>query len=554
MPGFSRYAVEALTYTGSVTYKNSHSNLATQPDSSTRLKAFGPGLAAVCLFIALGCCFIPLAGIQNDEALFASPLYQSNEKGLWIPSMVMNYLGSLKAYLLWPVLSLFGANLWSVRLPMVLMGALSIFLFYNLTKSSGGRLAAVSGALLLATDPLFLLTHTFDWGPVALEILLMVTGCWALYHFGSRNGPKWQLAAGFFCFGLALWNKALFAWALTGLVAGALLVFWPEIRGAASRRNLAIAGAAFLFGAAPLLVYNLRHDLATFRENSSMDTAHLGSKWIQVASAVNGNSLFGYVVAQDSAARPKAPADAMGRAADWIHERFGTHRNSGFWYVLVGLLLAVPLWWRSRAARFSLVFFATGWLMMALTRDAGGSAHHVILLWPFPILFAAAALARIRWKFIPIGITTGVICMNLLVLNQYRYQFARFGAGDTFTDALTPLAHSLKQHASDTIYITDWGMFDSINLLHQGRLTLRFMSGSLSADAPSEAERLDIERMLHDPKALIVLHVPEREVFPNIAVNLDRALEAAGYRKSMVQAIADSNGRAVFEVFRVEPR
>ena len=69
--------------------------------------------------------------------------------------------------------------------------------------------------------------------------------------------------------------------------------------------------------------------------------------------------------------------------------RFGEQRRTGFYYVFGILLLAAPWWWKYRAARFSLVFMTVAWLLMALTHDAGTSAHHVVLLWPFPILFAA---------------------------------------------------------------------------------------------------------------------------------------------------------------------
>jgi hypothetical protein len=272
-----------------------------------------------------------------------------------------------------------------------------------------------------------------------------------------------------------------------------------------------------------------------------------------VAAAANGNSLFGYVVGENWFPQPKEAAGVLGRTTAWIYDTFGEHRRSGFYYVLAALLLAVPLWWRSRAARFSVVFFAVGWLAMALTRDAGGSAHHVILLWPFPILFAVAALNRIPWRIVPVLITTGVVVMNLLVINQHIYQFKRFGAGDTFTDAIFPLSEQLKGRESATVYITDWGIFDSLNLLHKGRLNLRIVSGAFSTDTPNEFERRDIDSTLQDPTALIVGHVREREIFPNISLHLDQEIQNRGLRKTDVQVIADTNGRPVFEVFRIQP-
>src|SRR5207244_2867084 len=115
-----------------------------------------------------------LAGLQNDEALFASPLYTNINQDLsihYVPLMVMSYLGTLKTLLYGPWLWLVGANLWTIRLPMVLAGAATICLFFHLASPLIGRLGAFCGAFLLATDPLFLLTATYDWGPVAIEHL-----------------------------------------------------------------------------------------------------------------------------------------------------------------------------------------------------------------------------------------------------------------------------------------------------------------------------------------------------------------------------------------------
>jgi len=198
-------------------------------------------LAACCLFILLGALLIPYAGIQADEALFSTPLFPHIPNNLrlpllphHVPLMVMTYIGTLKTLAYWPIFRILGANPWTLRLPVVLAGAITIFFFFHLARASGGAWAGVMGAFLLATDPAFLLTNTFDWGPVALEHVFLVTGCWFVYRFGSQFGPDdvpdarmWDLAAGFLCWGLALWNKAIFVWALSGLIAGGVLVFRP---------------------------------------------------------------------------------------------------------------------------------------------------------------------------------------------------------------------------------------------------------------------------------------------------------------------------------------
>lgn len=477
--------------------------------------------------------------------------------------MVISYLGALKTLLYAPILALLGANVWTIRLPMVLAGAITVFVFYRLTLIAAGPRAALLAAFLLATDPLVLMTNTFDWGPVAIEHLLLVTGCWAWAQFGLRTGttrptpaPFWdaplrQLALGCLCFGLALWNKAIFSWALAGLGVGALAALRPWWRALWTPRALAVAATAFLLGAAPLVAYNVRHGFATFRENAQLEPAAIPAKWVQLESALQGSSVFGYIAAEEWMEPRRDPRTPLERASVWLRQHTGEYRRSGFYWVLGALLAAFPLWWRSRAAWFSLAFCATSWLLMAMTRDAGGAGHHLVLLWPFPILFAASALRRLPlFLLLPAGLA--MAGSNLLVVNQYYSQLVQHGAYDTFTDALFPLSESLTG-ATETIYIADWGMFDSLNLLHRGRLKLRIASGPLQTDTPSPAELEDLDRMLRDPGGLWIGHVPEREAFHGVGDRLQQRAAQLGLRRQTVRVIPDSHGRPIFEVWRILP-
>ena len=53
---------------------------------------------------------------------------------------------------------------------------------------------------------------------------------------------------------------------------------------------------------------------------------------------------------------------------------------------------------------FCLIVIAVAWLQMAITKNAGSGAHHVVLLWPLPQWFLAVALVEaaawrpLQWK------------------------------------------------------------------------------------------------------------------------------------------------------------
>jgi hypothetical protein len=518
-----------------------------------------------CLTILAGCALLPYAGIQMDEALFAGPYYQpaSREFRLRlfhhdIPLMVMTYIGTLKTLLYWPLMAVFRSDFlahpswaaWVFRLPTVLAGALTVYILFYLTERSAGRRTAVVAALLLASDPTFLLTNTFDWGPVAFEHLLVVTGCFFLVKYAQDRAER-DLPLGFFFLGLALWNKAIFVWALAGLICAVVTVFGRELLQMATRRHLALAAAGFLLGSLPFAIYNAHRRGETFRTNGHLEPRAAPAKFIHFRSALGGYGLYGYIVSEEYTDNPKPPVSLRGRAAVFIRDHLGEHRGGGMEYAALLALVAVPLWWRSRAARFALVFTAVAWFFMASTRDAGASLHHTVLLWPFPQLFVAVAIASLRWKWVVAAICLLLVAGNLLVVNQYIAQFERNGAENVYTDAIYPLSAALSEVPGQTVYMLDWGIQFPLDVLHNGHLKMRSGHDAFMTDSPSDWDKGEAARLFADPNALFIAHVDKRENFAGVHRRFLEAATAAGCREKNIRTIPDSNGRPVFEVFQL---
>ena len=506
---------------------------------------------AACLFLLLGTLLIPRAGLEVDETLFAQPLYYrlspDFELGILhhkVPVMIIAYIGTFKTLLCWPILRAGGASVFAVRLPMVLVGTATILLFFFLADSLAGRAAAVIAAVLLATDPIFLLTDTFDWGPVALEHLLLVGGCLAM---ASRRSI---LAC--FLFGLALWNKATFVWALSGLAAGALVAYWPECRRRLrDRRLVSRCALAFVAGALPLLLFNLHRTGATLRASNGISTQDFSAKLEQLRGAADGSGLFGYLVAEDSATpQPGLPSSRL-------EGRLGGFSSSLFPYAIALALLAAPLWWRSPARQggvFAITFCAITFLGMAITRGAGTGIHHTVLLWPLPQLLVGIALAALRPRWIPPVLAAALVVSNLLLVDRYFVQFDRNGAAGTFSDAISSLSRALPQAPDDSVYIADWGMFETLEFLHQGRLALHYPQDLLAAGNPGPRELRDIAAMAADPHGLFVTHVAALENYKGFRARLEAVAASAGYEKRVLQTISDSRGRPVFELWRFAAR
>ncbi|HTM51833.1 MAG TPA: glycosyltransferase family 39 protein [Bryobacteraceae bacterium] len=529
-----------------------------------------PPLLSSLAFILAGISFIPQAGIQNDEALFAGGIYQQSGLaqvvkigGHRIPLMLMSYLGTLKAWLYAPIFRLWKPSAASLRLPVILIGGLTIWLFWSLTRRIAGERAAAVAAVLLASDTLYLITGCFDWGPVALQHLLLVSGalCLVRFHVEKRRG---FLPGGFFLFGLALWDKALFAWIFSGIAIAGLAVLFLEIRKHLNLRNLLVAVGSFCAGAAPLIYYNICYPLDTFHSNAAYAADDVPGKSRMLLSAFSGSGLLGYIPRNDAAGHPRQPQGVLENISIKLSD-FTSHQQDGpFGWALLGALFLLPFLWRTPARRpmvFSLLATAIAWVQMLFAKGAGGSVHHAILLWPFPALFAAVAFAEASRKLgrrgLPVlgAFTAFLAGANALVTNEYFARLVRNGPTESWTDAVTPLSDYLRHvKPGTTIYVNDWGIFDTVRMLSRGKLTLRVGSDPLSKPQLDAEDRRVVQARLAEPEVIFVSHTDAAEQFTGVNGKLRDLAREGGYRRVNLAEIPDRNGRPIFEVFRFEPQ
>ena len=524
-----------------------------------RLPRFAPAAAAFFLFA--GVAFIPHLGVQNDEALFAEPIFQPTA---WfyrirlfhhdLPLLLMSYLGTLKTLIYKPIFEWFGASALTTRLPVVLAGAASVWLFYLLLRRVSGERTACIGCSLLAADSLYLLTTCFDWGPVALQHLLTVGGLLLVVCFHQQPERHWKtLFAAFLLFGLTVWDKALAFWTLSGIGVAGILTVPRQIFDTVTWRRLGIAAAGFCLGASPFLIYNLGHHFETLHENSAREFGDLPGRARLLKNTVNGQAMFGWLIEEDAATPVShAPADGLETLSADISSFAGHPRQNLLVYGFLLALLVAPLARGPslRAILFALVAMAIAWIEMATTASAGGSVHHVILLWPLPAMVIAVSLAaasrRLGRAGLPVVIAATAILAGseILVTNEYYTIMVRNGGTVPWTDAVYTLSDYLKSTPAKTLSCVDWGIEDSLRLLNHGTLPLRW--GGDEDDA-------ELGKLLAQPGSVFLGHVAGREVFPGKTEKLTKHAAALGYRRQVLAVIADTFGRSTFEVYSFKP-
>lgn len=518
-------------------------------------------------FVAAGLLFLPYPGAQYDELLFLNGVLRPEVAEGWIrlpragrvPTMLMSYLGTLKALLYAPVFRLWGLNDWTLRLPVLLLGALSVWIFYLLARRLAGAAAALAATALLATDACYLLTSVFDWGPVVLQHVCLAAAFYALVRFAEARQAGWLFAGAFFA-GLGLWDKALFLWPLGGFAVGLLALFPREVVGVARNRRLAAAAVAgFALGAAPFLHYNLTTGFRTFRGTAQRDDlrAALG-KAIVLDRTLDGSGLFGYLV-RESPEGPPADLLEWEKVPLQLAGRLGSPRRSWQALLLVLALAAAPLlhWSSSRRRVALLVAIAAvvAWAQMAWTRDAGGSVHHAILLWPLLHLEAALAAAALleRGGRVLCAAVAAVFAFctlsNAAVLNTYLAHMIACGPGQVWTDAARTLVQFLEAQPGRAAFAADWGILHEVVFYGRNRIPMIGDADGLvlrAGDDPLAAKRL--EEALADPRQLFITWREGLDVFPETRKKLIDFAAARGYRRSTVALIADRHGAAMYEI------
>lgn len=518
------------------------------------------------LFFLSGLALIPYIGIQTDEALFGSVLFD-NPSVLFSISvfkkkyalMVMTYLGTVKSALYWVIWKLFDPDVYSVRVPALAIGTASIVSFHMFLRLATNVRVAWLGTALLATDTGYLLTTTMDWGPVAIQHLCLITGLMLVLKFCQTGGLA-SLAWGSWWLGVGMWDKALFVWMLSAAILSAAIVFFTELTRILKLRSIIVAIIFFLVGALPLVIYNVRRPLQTFRTNTTLSSDDWNVKFLQLPGVANGSGLYGYMVEEDWATEhPHAASNALEKASYGLGRLAGDWRISRRWWVLVGALAMAPLLlftrWR-RPVGFCILLMGIGWAEMIATKGAGGGAHHTVLLWPFPLMLIAIAAVWISEK-LPKGgtafvVAVGVICslQGLLATNHFLAQGIRNGAAGAWTTAHYNLVRRLAEYYPAPVFLVDWGMMDNTRVLFRGNLRLYHAGEPLARPDPTEQDLKLMKTFFEWKDAIFVGNTDKRQMNPDVNKRLQAIADRLGYRKELVEVIYDYQGRPSYEVMR----
>jgi hypothetical protein len=399
---------------------------------------------------------------------------------------------------------------------------------------------------------------------------LLKMGCLCLLARWLANGSRATLAAAAFLFGLGLWDKANFLWFLAGLGATVVLL-WPREtiqRLRANRASFAIAAIALLIGVAPLIGYNLKRSGATWREHGRLEARW--SKLLQAKGTFDGTFMAVLTVEDHLAISPPAHDVTWAGMANLMF-RLGRLRKTIILplLALAVLLLPVNLWLlhhhgATRRLLFPLLLSLLIYACMFVTFEGGASAHHLIMLQPFPLLFLASSLwtpAETAGHAAALGqalaaaavaITVAAVAVNFSVNARHLAIYTRTGGTAQFTDAVYRLVPYLAQHPEQKLFAIDWGFSTPVAFVGwRSKLDVDDFFFSLNAPSdPGHAGQVHrLGELMQDPNNVFLLHTPQRTLLPLPAREFF-ALADGGIAMQQVAYFTERSGEMVYEIYQ----
>jgi 4-amino-4-deoxy-L-arabinose transferase-like glycosyltransferase len=547
-------------------------------------------LGAILLIYALLSLYqLDLPGLHYDEAFEAVPAVQLlhqqpltlfRNSGLTIgdqtyPLMTQDYIGAINTYTSLPFIAGLGTTPQALRLPSVMIGAVTLSLAYILTtRLSGDRRVGLAAALLLAVDPTFIFWNRQGIFVTAVTAPLGLGAAYCWLRRLERGNPSWGLA-GAFLFGLGLYAKLLFIWLIAALAGALILLNLPwlirrKLFQPLAGLNLTIKeslwlGLAFLAGCWPLVLYNLQ----------------TGGTWLSLAE----NARTSYYGVDNS---------AWGANLGERLKQFGTLLNgSHLWYlgevksnplplfsfilILLGIGLPILLATRRKLAgetgrrpdlrRTLLPFVVIGLVILASIQTVSALwITHYALLMPWP----AIALAGGGWYIgkhwpqlkrrspisrLGLGLLLLLAGSNLLNTIRYHHVLSRSGGLSAHSDAIYDLSDWLVGTAQTsagqiTVAAMDWGLAAPVTYLTAGQVSpIEVFGYAWQPDADLTAR---LVTFIDRPQTYYLWRAPDEIIFDRSQpfkalyrpLALAETIEAAFYERS---------GRPILGITRLLP-
>ena len=494
-------------------------------------------IAAACVFVCLASYRIELPGLYFDEMIFVDAA-QGNVHTARVhlrvgpvPILIMPYIGALKAWLYIPIFRLFGVSALTVRLPVILLAAVTLLILFRAMRPTLGGAWAAIVVWLLALDPANIFPSRLDWGPTVLMHFFQaaILALW----FSYRDVPQvWKIGLIGLCCVLGFFDKFNFIWFVAAFAVGVALCYPGNLKrlwlscSKSIRWVTVILALAGLSAAAHLILPIMQlPSLATLRP-------HLEQSWSEFQIALSGVGVAEYVLGSAAGIIGSVPHKLVITAAclalvclviPMSNANACENRKNGLFCLLIGFFVFVQI---------------------VITPQAGGPHHHS-MLFPLPLL-ASAFFARALYDHFRsmnlswvAGLTAGAvaalaICVFLVNVNNTMVYISHFRNSSHYKPLWSPAIYSLSRYIND--HGRDWQKIiladcclEQVQALAPKKIRSRIRDfWPAFRKLPDTREQQDtfVANIFPEGRTLLVTYDASKEAFPETRRNLFALLSA----------------------------
>lgn len=512
---------------------------------------------SITLFLSLSLFKIAHPGVQFDEIIFANAAlgmvdesFVSSKIGRF-PLYIVPYTGALKAYLFYPLFKIVTPSVFSVRIPLILLGALSLFLNFVFSKKIAGAKIAFGTTLFLALDASFINLLRHDVGPNQLEYFFKSAILLLLLYFFKNFSFKILLGIFLLAF-LGVFNKLNFIWFVNSLFFGVFLVFFPflkekikKIPSGKQGRLLFLTFFGYLFLAGFFFLISFLNDFF-----ASVSGLHLFSKigftLSLLRDLITGNAFYNL---------------ALGDLSSSLDQSY-------FIFVLGSIFLGTCLlfWQRKKIKKTSFSFFLlfvficfTLFFQIVLTKEATAPWHVFMLypFWPFLLIFSFSLFHNFLSSRFSLKFPVFTFLVFLVLSFQIGKDFSHLKAYDqptknvAWSSSIYELSDYTKKQNQKFI-VADWGIYNQL-LAFYGKND-KYEEFSFKFKNPQLFSLGDVKKLkeaLNSKDFFFITHSDQTSIFPEAKENLKKIAKAENVNLKLVKIISDGQ-KTVFEIYKPE--
>lgn len=521
-------------------------------------------ITAACVFVFLAAYRIEFPGLYFDELIFVDAA-QGNPDSAWIhmrlgsvPLFIIPYLGALKAWIYAPVFRLFGVSALTVRLPVILIGALTLLIFYWAIRRELGAVWAAIVVWIMAVDPANIFPSRLDWGPTVLMHLFQafILALW----FSYRNKRKlWKIGLMFVCFGLGFFDKFNFVWLVSAFVIGVFLCYPDSVKDLwiSSSKSVRLTVLIFVsIGLATMLYLTLPLIKLQFPMAEALNPhLRLRRSFDLLQSTLSGAAVAGVIFGSFTGIIPVIPFllivvdGCLALACLFLpisNAQARENRKNGIFCLLIGILI---------------------FLQIVITPQATGP-HHASMIFPLPLL-AFAFLARSLYdhfctkklsQVVAFITGTAATCIFLVSIYNTMVYLSHFRNNPRYPPLWSPEIYSLSRYINEhgfestKIICADCCVNNQLRALAPKNLRRRMRdfwpAFKNLPNSPEEQNKL-LEKIFPEGKTFVVTFDASKETFPETRTNFIALLSAHPELNSRLVREFWYGGEKIYELYEV---